>query len=429
MTTKVISVLDGFKNTDDLNAAAETIRRGGLVVFPTETVYGLGGDATNENSAEKIYAAKGRPSDNPLIIHIAKPEDAEPYAKTSEIYYRLANAFMPGPLTVVLPRKETIPLRTTGGLQTVAVRCPSHKVARELIDTAGVPIAAPSANLSGKPSPTCARHVIEDLSVLSQLLGGRWRKTGAGGYHLSSDLISGDNILIVQRDVPDFWFEQTGYGTPETYTYTDADGNETVYPLVVYEYAGEGETPYRQLGLLHILESDYTVIEGYSKSASQSAREAAAAVETVEGHLEETEERFSSLEDRMHTAEYTLRRHTRTLVFDTFESFFHFIDMGEDTFVSGVQTSTKDMKHGDVVRILEDGVPDFWYERNSAPPRLLYNYKGKNYQMYVCSYAGMTLYGVMRPIRSCADVALGEIDAALDSIIEIQNALIGGDAE
>ena len=134
------------------------------MVFPTETVYGLGGDATNEHSAEKIYAAKGRPSDNPLIIHIAKPEDAEPYAKTNETYYRLAKAFMPGPLTVVLPRKETIPLRTTGGLETVAVRCPSHCVARKLIEAAGHPIAAPSANLSGKPSPTCARHVIEDLS-------------------------------------------------------------------------------------------------------------------------------------------------------------------------------------------------------------------------------------------------------------------------
>ncbi len=164
MTTKVILVRDGFESREELQQAAEIIRSGGLVVFPTETVYGLGGDATNEHSAEKIYAAKGRPSDNPLIIHIATPEGAEPYAETSEAYYRLAKAFMPGPLTVILPRKQTIPLRTTGGLDTVAVRCPSHPVARELIKAAGVPIAAPSANLSGKPSPTCARHVIEDLS-------------------------------------------------------------------------------------------------------------------------------------------------------------------------------------------------------------------------------------------------------------------------
>ncbi len=164
MTTKVIDVKNGFQTPNDVKEAASILLAGGLVVFPTETVYGLGGDATNENSAQKIYAAKGRPSDNPLIIHIASPEDAEPYAVTSETYYRLAKAFMPGPLTVILPRKESIPLRTTGGLRTVAVRCPSHPIARALIREAGIPIAAPSANLSGKPSPTCARHVIEDLS-------------------------------------------------------------------------------------------------------------------------------------------------------------------------------------------------------------------------------------------------------------------------
>lgn len=164
MTTKVIDVKDGFSCEAHLKEAAAVIRAGGLVVFPTETVYGLGGDATNERSAENIYAAKGRPSDNPLIIHIAAPEDAEPYAVTNETYYRLAKAFMPGPLTIILPKKDRIPLRTTGGLETVAVRCPSHPVASALIREAGIPIAAPSANLSGKPSPTCARHVIEDLS-------------------------------------------------------------------------------------------------------------------------------------------------------------------------------------------------------------------------------------------------------------------------
>ncbi len=164
MTTKVIHVKNNVMNDTDLSIASEIIHDGGLVVFPTETVYGLGGDATNPNSAEKIYKAKGRPSDNPLIIHVAAPEDAEPYAVTSETYYRLAKAFMPGPLTVILPKKSTIPYRTTGGLESVAVRCPSHPIARSLIAKAGVPIAAPSANLSGKPSPTCARHVIEDLS-------------------------------------------------------------------------------------------------------------------------------------------------------------------------------------------------------------------------------------------------------------------------
>ncbi len=150
--------------TADLSYSADVIRAGGLVVFPTETVYGLGGDATNAASAEKIYAAKGRPSDNPLIIHIAEPNDAQQYAHTCPCYDRLAKAFMPGPLTVILPRKPIIPTQTTGGLDTVAVRCPSHPIARALIRACGTAIAAPSANRSGKPSPTCASHVADDMN-------------------------------------------------------------------------------------------------------------------------------------------------------------------------------------------------------------------------------------------------------------------------
>ena len=149
---------------DQFKEAANIIKNGGLVAFPTETVYGLGGDATDKNAASKIYAAKGRPSDNPLIIHIASPEDAEKYAYTSSLYYKLADAFMPGPLTVILPKKDSIPNEVTGGLDTVAVRCPSHPVAHKLILASGTAIAAPSANLSGSPSPTCAKHVIDDLS-------------------------------------------------------------------------------------------------------------------------------------------------------------------------------------------------------------------------------------------------------------------------
>ena len=144
--------------------AAAIIKRGGLVVFPTETVYGLGGDATNPEAARNIYQAKGRPSDNPLIIHIAEPKQAEEYAYTNETYYKLANEFMPGPLTVILGAKSTVPKETRGGLATVAVRCPENPIARALISLAGVPIAAPSANLSGKPSPTKAFHVIEDMN-------------------------------------------------------------------------------------------------------------------------------------------------------------------------------------------------------------------------------------------------------------------------
>ena len=160
--TKIIDFRGGI-NREDMLFAAECIRRGGLVVFPTETVYGLGADATNAEAAKKIYAAKGRPSDNPLIIHIASPADAEKYARTNELYYELARRFMPGALTVVLPALPTVPKETTGGLDTVAVRCPENPIANELIRLAGVPIAAPSANLSGSPSPTSPQHVIDDM--------------------------------------------------------------------------------------------------------------------------------------------------------------------------------------------------------------------------------------------------------------------------
>ena len=147
----------------DIETAAQIILRGGIVAFPTETVYGLGGDATDAGSAEKIYAAKGRPSDNPLIIHLSKAGDAEKYAYTNKIYYKLADAFCPGPLTIILPKKDIIPKQVTGGLDTVAVRIPSHPVARAFIDACGVAIAAPSANRSGSPSPTSAEHVKADL--------------------------------------------------------------------------------------------------------------------------------------------------------------------------------------------------------------------------------------------------------------------------
>ena len=162
--TECIQITDIITDEGHLRRGADILRQGGLVVFPTETVYGLGGNGLDGDAAKKIYEAKGRPSDNPLILHVAKPEDAELYAITNPIYYRLATAFMPGPLTVILPKRDCIPYSVTGGLDTVAIRCPSHPVARRLIELAGLPIAAPSANLSGKPSPTCAQDVIHDLS-------------------------------------------------------------------------------------------------------------------------------------------------------------------------------------------------------------------------------------------------------------------------
>lgn len=164
MKTQIFEITDPLSAKQQLETAGEIIRTGGLVVFPTETVYGLGGDGTNPDAAAGIYAAKGRPSDNPLIIHIADPEDATAYAYTTPLYFALAKAFMPGPLTVIMPKRENVPSSVTGGLDSVAVRCPLHPVAQALIRAAGTCIAAPSANLSGKPSPTEACHVIEDLS-------------------------------------------------------------------------------------------------------------------------------------------------------------------------------------------------------------------------------------------------------------------------
>ncbi len=163
MDTRIVRINDKTEYSEELKAAAQIILSGGLVVFPTETVYGLGGNGLLADAAQKIYSAKGRPSDNPLIIHIADPNDADKYAHTSDIYYRLADAFMPGPLTVIMPKRECIPHSVTGGLETVAVRCPSHPIAHALIKECGVPIAAPSANISGRPSPTNAKYVIEDM--------------------------------------------------------------------------------------------------------------------------------------------------------------------------------------------------------------------------------------------------------------------------
>lgn len=160
-------ILDFFTEPDLDGAfarAGELIRAGELVAFPTETVYGLGGNALDAAAAAKIYATKGRPSDNPLIVHIADEADAEPLAEVSPLARELMAAFWPGPLTLVLPAKDILPRETTGGLDTVGLRMPAHSAALKLIRAAGVPIAAPSANLSGRPSPTSAEHTQHDLA-------------------------------------------------------------------------------------------------------------------------------------------------------------------------------------------------------------------------------------------------------------------------
>jgi len=168
MNTEIFKITDENRNTKAAEAAIEKagriLRAGGLVAFPTETVYGLGGDALNPESSRKIYAAKGRPSDNPLIVHICRWEDLSEIVKEiPEAAKRLADAFWPGPLTMILEKSDKVPTETTGGLSTVAVRMPDDKTALSLIRAAGGFVAAPSANLSGRPSPTLAKYVEEDL--------------------------------------------------------------------------------------------------------------------------------------------------------------------------------------------------------------------------------------------------------------------------
>ena len=148
---------------DTALVAADIIKNGGLVAIPTETVYGLGANGLDEAAVAKIFEAKGRPQDNPLILHVADAADMEKFCHSiPKAAYALADAFWPGPLTLVLPARDTVPKRTTAGLSTVAVRCPDCDITRSIIRLAGVPVAAPSANISGKPSTTTAQHVLHD---------------------------------------------------------------------------------------------------------------------------------------------------------------------------------------------------------------------------------------------------------------------------
>lgn len=188
---------DKIHNETIIKTAGEIIQTGGLVAFPTETVYGLGADALNPQASCKIYEAKGRPSDNPLIVHISEIEDLKKIAaEIPEQAKKLAEAFWPGPLTIILKKKEIVPLETTGGLNTVAVRMPNHPVALALIRAGGGFIAAPSANASGRPSPTMAEHVAVDLEGrIPMILDG-----GAVGIGIESTIVDfTENIPMVLR--------------------------------------------------------------------------------------------------------------------------------------------------------------------------------------------------------------------------------------
>lgn len=191
-------------DADVMEQAGKLIAEGELVAFPTETVYGLGGDALDPDASRKIYAAKGRPSDNPLIVHIAEFDDMKRVAReVPEQAKKLADAFWPGPLTMIVWKSDAVPEATTGGMQTVAVRMPNHPVALELIRRSGCLIAAPSANTSGRPSPTEAQHVAEDLAgKIAMILDG-----GPVGIGIESTIID----LTEEKPM----ILRPGYITPE----------------------------------------------------------------------------------------------------------------------------------------------------------------------------------------------------------------------
>lgn len=184
-------------NTDELNNVKKIINNGELIVFPTETVYGIGANALDPEAAKKIFLAKGRPSDNPLIVHLANKKDIEKMAVVqNEVEQLLINTFMPGPITIILKKKEIVPSIVSAGLDTVGIRIPSNKIANKIIETAGVPLVAPSANISGRPSGTKVDDIIEELEdKVSVIIDG-----GETNIGLESTVVKViDNIPVILR--------------------------------------------------------------------------------------------------------------------------------------------------------------------------------------------------------------------------------------
>ncbi|MCT8975797.1 L-threonylcarbamoyladenylate synthase [Clostridium sp. CX1] len=180
MNTRIIMLDESNLDTSVIEEAGKVIREGGLVAFPTETVYGLGANALSNDAVKKIFEAKGRPQDNPLIVHISDIEEIKALvAEVPDIAERFMKRFWPGPMTVILPKSSIIPDATSAGLPSVGIRMPSNVIARALITAAGVPIAAPSANISGRPSPTDVQRCIEDLDGrVDYILGGEMSDIG-----------------------------------------------------------------------------------------------------------------------------------------------------------------------------------------------------------------------------------------------------------
>ena len=218
------------KDLSDVEKAAELLKKGSLVAFATETVYGLGASALNGEAVKRIFEAKGRPQDNPLIVHVADPADAERYAYVNDLFFKIASRFMPGPITVILPKRDVIAEEVTCGLDSVGIRVPEYPYARELIRKAGVPVAAPSANISGRPSPTTAEHVIDDLNGRVEcILCGDDCKVGVESTVVK--LISDDSLVICRP----------GGVTAEMLS--EVCSNITIDPAVMSKFDGKPVSP------------------------------------------------------------------------------------------------------------------------------------------------------------------------------------------
>ncbi len=246
---------------NEINEAGEIIRNGGLVAFPTETVYGLGASAFDADAAKKIYAAKGRPSDNPLIVHICdKSQITDIAAEIPNAAQTVIDKFMPGPVTVILKKKSVIPDDVTAGLNTVAIRFPAHETARRLIAAARVPIAAPSANLSGKPSPTKAKHVIKDMT-------GR----------IDAIIDGGDCNVGVESTIVDFTGEKPVILRPGGVTYDDlkAQGIDVEIDKNILQSIAPDEVP-KCPGMKYkhyAPNAEVTVVEGEKNAVQQKIKE------------------------------------------------------------------------------------------------------------------------------------------------------------
>lgn len=287
MKTKVVAIDRECMDMEAIREAGQILAGGGLVAFPTETVYGLGGDGLKENAAARIYAAKGRPSDNPLILHIAELSALEVLAKeVPELAYRLAERFWPGPLTMILKKSEIVPLATTGGLNTVAIRMPSDEIAREIIRASGTYIAAPSANLSGRPSPTTAEHVIEDLA-------GRVEMIVDGG---PSDIGLESSIIDLSGEVP--MILRPGFITKEDFEQIVAEVEYDKAVLatkpqesVVAKAPGMKYRHYAPQGQIYIVEGELDAVVSTINELSAKAAEAGVCVAVL--CAEETKERYT----------------------------------------------------------------------------------------------------------------------------------------